>query len=130
MPHRYIASGPGLREALSPISQAVVARDHCYVSGQLATDETGCFQVGTVIQEAELAFHNLFKALELAGFNKDDVVFVDIALLDLAALPEINGVWASLFSEERRPARTVYQVSALPHGGKVKVQAVAIRETS
>jgi 2-iminobutanoate/2-iminopropanoate deaminase len=127
MPHRYITSGPDLFEAPSPISQAVVANDHCYVSGQLATDATGCFQTGSVVEEAGLAFRNLFKALELAGFTRDDVVFVDVALLDLADLPQVNDVWAGLFAAERRPARTVYQVAALPYGGKIKVQAIAVR---
>jgi enamine deaminase RidA (YjgF/YER057c/UK114 family) len=40
----------------------------------------------------------------------------------------VNAVYASLFPEGRRPARTVYQVAALPFGGKVKVTGVAIRD--
>lgn len=130
MPHRYIKSGPELCEAPSPISQAVVAGDHCYVSGQLATDAAGCFHGGTVIRESELAFQNLFAALGLAGFTREDIVFVDVALLDIADLAALNAVWADLFAESTRPARTVYQVAALPYGGKVKVQGVAIRNQS
>lgn len=54
-------------------------------------------------------------------------MFVDVAFLDLADLPEVNALYAELFPEGRRPARTVYQAAALPYGGKVKVQGVAVR---
>ena len=130
MSHRYVTSCPDLPEAPSPISQAVVAGDHCYVSGQLATDGSGAFRAGPVRSEAELAFRNLFAALEGAGFTREDLVFVDLAFLDLADLPEVNALYAELFPEGRRPARTVYQAAALPYGGKVKVQGVAIRQRS
>ena len=129
MPHRYVVSGPDLPPAPSPISQAVVAGDHCYLSGQLATDRNGTFKSDTVVNEAALAFENLFKALEAAGFVKEDLVFIDIAFADLADISQINALWAKLFPEGRRPARTVYQAAALPYGGKIKVQGVAIRQT-
>jgi 2-iminobutanoate/2-iminopropanoate deaminase len=125
--HRYVVSAPDLPHAPSPISQAVVAGSHCYVSGQLATDADGTFQSGTAREETVLAFRNVFAALAAAGFEPADIVFVDLALTDLADLPEINAVFAELFPEGRRPARTVAQVVALPYGGKIKAQCVAVR---
>lgn len=130
MDHRYIRSGPGLPPAPSPISQAVVAGDHCYVSGQLATDETGTFRPGPAREEAERALRNFFAALSAAGFAREDVVYLDVAFLDLADLAAVNGLFAEHFPEERRPARTVYQAAALPYGGKVKVQGVAVRRSA
>ena len=130
MPHRYVVAGPDLPASPSPISQAVVAGNHCYVSGQLAVDKSGSFRAGTVREEAELAFENVFAALRAAGFSKDDIVYVDVAFIDLADLPQVNGLFADLFPEGRRPARTVYQAAALPYSGKVKVQAVAVRQSS
>jgi len=129
MPHRFLAGGPGLPEAPSPISQAVVAGTHCYVSGQLAVDETGTFRPGSAREEAALAFENVFAALAAAGFGRHEIVFLDVAFIDLADVPAVNTLWAELFPEGRRPARTIYQAAALPYGGRVKVQAVAIRET-
>jgi 2-iminobutanoate/2-iminopropanoate deaminase len=55
-------------------------------------------------------------------------VYVDIAFVDLADVPAVNAVYAALFPEARRPARTIYQAAALPYGGRVKVQAVAVRD--
>ena len=129
MPHRFIKSGPGLPPAPSPISQAVVAGNHCYVSGQLAVDENGVFHGGSARDEAVLAFENIMKALSAAGFSRHEIVYVDIAFTDLADVPSVNELFAELFPEPRRPARTVYQAAALPYGGRVKVQAVAVRES-
>lgn len=128
MPHRYITNAPGLPAAPSPISQAVVAGNHCYVSGQLAVDSLGAFRAGTTLEEATLSFQNVFAALDAAGFGRHELVYVDIAFIDLADAAEVNRLYAELFPEGRRPARTIYQVAALPYGGRVKVQAVAVRE--
>lgn len=129
MPHRYIRSGPALPAAPSPISQVVVAGNHCYVSGQLAVDADGVFQRGTTRDEAALAFRNVFHAVEAAGFSRDEIVYVDIAFIDLADVPPVNELYAELFPENRRPARTIYQAAALPYGGRVKVQAIAVRDS-
>lgn len=128
MPHRFIKSGPGLPPAPSPISQAVVAGTHCYVSGQLAVDSTGVFRPGNAREEAELAFRNVFAALGAAGFSRDELVYIDLAFVDLADVPVVNELFAELFPEDKRPARTIYQAAGLPYGGRVKVQAVAVRE--
>ncbi|GLC24677.1 RidA family protein [Roseisolibacter agri] len=128
MPHRYVASGPTLPAAPSPISQAVVAGTHCYVSGQLAVDADGVFRPGTAREEAERAFCNVFAAVEAAGFGRHEIVYVDVAFVDLGDVPAVNALWAELFAEDRRPARTIYQAAALPYGGRVKVQAIAVRE--
>jgi 2-iminobutanoate/2-iminopropanoate deaminase len=128
MPHRFIVSGPALPAAPSPISQAVVAGGHCYISGQLAVDEHGVFQAGATHEEAALAFRNVFAAVEAAGFARHEIVYVDIAFIDLADVAQVNALYAELFPEGRRPARTIYQAAALPYGARVKVQAVAVRE--
>jgi 2-iminobutanoate/2-iminopropanoate deaminase len=128
MPHRFIVSAPALPPSPAPISQAVVAGSHCYVSGQLAMDAGGVFCPGSAHDEAVLAFRNVFAALRGAGFEPHEIVYVDIAFLDLADVAQVNDLYAELFPEGRRPARTIYQAAALPYGGRVKVQAVAVRE--
>jgi 2-iminobutanoate/2-iminopropanoate deaminase len=128
MPHRYIVSGKDLPPAPSPISQAVIAGNHCYVSGQLSVDMSGKFRPGTAREEAEQAFRNVFAALAAAGFSRDELVYVDLAFIDLKDIGEVNSLFGELFPEGKRPARTVYQAAALPYGGKIKVQGVAVRQ--
>ena len=127
MPHIYVRNGVNLATPPSPISQAVVAGSHCYVSGQLAVNAAGSFQPGSTREEASLAFQNAFAAVQAAGFAIHDIVYVDLAFIDLADLPEVNALFAELFAEDRLPARTVYQAAALPYGGRIKVQLIAVR---
>lgn len=124
---KYIVTGEGLPQWSNPISHAVVANNMCFVSGQLAVNTEGNYVPGTALAEAELAFSNFFAVLKSAGFEKSDVVFVDIAFDDLADLPEINSLFTVLFPESKRPARTIYQVQALPFGAKIKVTGTAVK---
>ncbi|MEO8525167.1 MAG: RidA family protein [Caldimonas sp.] len=125
---RFITEGAGLPRWSVPISHAVVVDDICYLSGQLSVKESGEFVAGTALQEARRAFANLFSVIRAAEFAIGDLVFVDIAFIDLADVAEVNGLYAELFPETRRPARTIYQAAALPFCGRVKVMGVAIRE--
>ena len=112
----------------NPISHAVVANNMCFVSGQLSVSLSGEYVPGPVGDEAVLSFTNFFAALEASGFSRDEVVFVDIALIDLASTDDINKLFVELFPEGKRPARTIYQVAALPLGGKVKVMGTAVKK--
>jgi 2-iminobutanoate/2-iminopropanoate deaminase len=125
---RFVESGEGLPAWSSPISHAVVVDNLCYLSGQLSLDAAGAYVPGSAAEEARRAFANLFAALAAAGFSAGELVFVDIAFVDLAEAPEVNALFAELFAAGRRPARTMYQVAALPFGGRVKVMGVAVKE--
>ena len=125
---KHIVTGEGLPKWTAPISHAVVVDNICYISGQLSFDAKGKFVSGTVREEAERAFKNLFAAVKAADFAVSDLAFIDIAFADLRDLNEVNRLFAELFAEGKRPARTIYQVAALPFGGKVKVMGVAIKE--
>ncbi len=124
---RFITNADPIPPVRSPISQAVVVGNHCYLSGQLSTDSEGNYVAGTVLEEARRAFENLFLIAEAAGFSPADLVFVDIAFLDLADVGIVNELFAELFETGKRPARTIYQAAALPYGGKIKVTAVGVK---
>ena len=125
---KYVTEGEGLPTSASPISHAVVVDNVCYLSGQLSVSAAGEYMPGTALEEAQRAFDILFCAMRAAGFAIEDVTFIDIAFADLEDLPKVNQLFAKLFPEGRRPARTIYQAAALPYGGRVKVMGVAIRE--
>lgn len=82
---------------------------------------------GTKPHVAERAFGHVFRIAEAAGFARSDIVYVDLAFIDIDDIGEVNTLFASLFPEGARPARTIYQAARLPFGGKIKVQAVAAR---
>ncbi len=105
---QYITEGEGLLKWSNPISHAVVANNMCFVSGQLSVNRSGAYVPGTALQEGKIAFSNFFSALIAAGFEREDIVFIDIAFDDLQNLPEINELYMELFPEGKRPARTIY----------------------
>jgi len=125
---RFITQGEGLPQWSMPISHAVVVGNTCYVSGQVSVDVSGQYVSASAREEAERAFANFFAAIKAAGFSKDDVVFVDIAFVDLADLDEVNALFVELFPENRRPARTIYQAAALPFNSKIKVMGTAVKD--
>jgi 2-iminobutanoate/2-iminopropanoate deaminase len=124
----FVTEGEGLPKWSAPISHAVVVNNICYTSGQLSIDGDGNYVPGTARDEAVRAFNNFFAVVRAAGFSVGDVVFVDLAFIDLADVAPVNSLFAELFPVSKRPARTIYQASALPFGGKVKVMGVAIRD--
>jgi len=126
----FVVDGDRLPRLTSPISHAVAVGNVCYLSGQLSVDAGGTYVEDSPREEAARAFRNLFSAVRAAGFSEDDIVFIDIAFADLADLGEVNALYAELFQEGKRPARTISQVAFLPFGGKVKVMGVAIRGES
>ena len=121
---RFIVEVPGVPLSPSPISNAVVVGDTCYISGQLAVYDDG-YRPGSAREEAERAFELVFAIAREAGFDRSDIVYVDLAFQNLDDLAEVNVLYGELF--ENRPARTVYEAARLPFGAKVKVQAVAMK---
>lgn len=122
MTHQYIASGDGSL----PFSAAVVAGDHCYISGQVAIDpDTGQLRSGSTVEEFQLAMSNVLAVARTAGFNPDEIVFVTVLLADIADYAAVNAVYRDVFPPEKLPARMMFQVAALPLGARIEIQAVA-----
>ena len=124
---KFITIGKNIPKTTAPISQAVVVGNYCHISGQLAIDANGKFVDGTIEVQTKMAFDNLFAVLTEAGFAHDEIVFIDIAFLDLKDLEFVNPYFDSLFEAYRKPARTIYQVAALPMNARIKVMAIAIK---
>lgn len=124
---KFINSGIYIPKSTAPISQAVVAGNYCHVSGQLAFDEDGQFVNGSIEVQTKITFDNLFSVLREAGFTIDEIVFIDIAFIDLKDLEYVNPYFDTLFHKDKKPARTIYQAAALPMNAKIKVLAIAIK---
>jgi len=129
MSHRkFITDGEGLPQWDNPISHAVVVNNMCYISGQLSVNVEGEYVAGTTAEEAKRAFNNVFSVAKAAGFDKSEIVYIDIAFSDLSQVNEVNKIYMKLFPEGKRPARTIAEASALPFGGKIKIVATAVKD--
>jgi len=109
---------------IGPYSQAVLAGDTLYASGQLGLDPATMKLKGeTVEEQAAQAFRNVTAILEAAGFRLEDVVKVTVLLADMHDFPALNKVYAGYF-KENYPARVTF-AAALPMNARVEIEVVA-----
>ena len=110
--------------AIGPYSQAVRAGGSVYLSGQIPLDPaTGELVGGDIADQARRVFDNLRAVCEAAGASLDDVVRVGIYLMDLGDFAAVNAVMAEYF-QAPYPARSTIQVSGLPRGARIEVDAI------
>lgn len=124
--NKVIAS-PNAPKAVGPYSQAIMADNTLYVSGQLPVNpETGSVPE-TIEEQTRQSLANLGAILQEAGLSFDDVVKTTVLLDDIKNFAAMNAVYAEHFSGAF-PARVCYQVAALPLGVKVEIDAVAVKQ--
>lgn len=120
-------STTGAPAAIGPYSQAILAGNTLYVSGQLPIDPaTGAFAGEDIKAQTRQSLTNLRAILEQAGFSTQDVVKTTVYLADIAEFGAMNEVYAEFFSEPF-PARAAFQVAALPKAAKVEIECVAVK---
>ncbi|GMB80121.1 RidA family protein [Shinella zoogloeoides] len=117
----HTTDAPG---AVGPFSQAIKVGDLLFVSGQLPIDPaTGEFNSDDAVAQAEQCLKNLAAIAAAAGTSLANTVKTTVLLTDLGKFADINAVYAGFFSKPY-PARACYEVSALPKGAKVEIEAV------
>ena len=125
MPRQIIATEQA-PAAIGPYSQAVRAGDTVYFSGQIPLDPaSGALVDGDIAAQARRVFDNLAAVAAAAGGSLDQVVRVGIYVTDLAHFAQVNAVMADYF-QAPYPARSTIEVSALPKGAQVEVDAVMV----
>ena len=111
--------------AIGPYSQAIVANGFLFTAGQIALDpSSGQIVGGDVVAQAERVLSNLKAILDAAGASWNDVVKTTVFLHDMNDFPRVNEAYARALGSAR-PARSTVQVSALPRGVLVEIDAVA-----
>ena len=110
--------------AIGPYSQAIVSGGFVYTSGQIPIDPaTGSIDAACIEVQADQAIRNLAAVLEAAGSGLDRVVKTTCFIKDMGAFAAFNEVYAKYFTE--KPARSCVEVSALPKGALVEIEAIA-----
>lgn len=112
--------------AIGPYSQAIEANGTVYVSGQLGIDpSTGSFAEGGAVAQARQSLTNISNILKEAGLSMKNVVKVTVLLADINDFAAVNEVYKDFF-EAPFPARSAFAVAALPKGGKIEIEAIAV----
>ncbi|WP_205703174.1 MULTISPECIES: RidA family protein [Acutalibacteraceae] len=111
-------------EAVGPYSQAIVAGNLVFSSGQIPIDPaTGAVVEGGISVQAEQSCKNVGEVLKAAGADFEDVVKTTCFLKDMNDFAAFNAVYAKYFTG--KPARSCVAVRELPKGALVEVEAIA-----
>lgn len=110
--------------AIGPYSQAVVTGNFVFTSGQIPLSPTTGELIGsTVAEQTEAAITNLKEILTAAGCSLENVVKTTCFLTDMGNFQVFNAVYEKYFIS--LPARSCVEVSKLPKGALVEIEAVA-----
>ncbi|SRR6056297_1591576 len=110
--------------AIGSYSQAVKAGSTLYISGQISLNVEGELIMSSIEDQTEQVLKNLEAILKEVGGNFNNVVKATIYTDDIAYFNEINEVYGRYFKKEP-PARAFVEVSALPKGVNVEIEAIA-----
>jgi len=114
-------------KAIGPYSQAVIAGDQVFCSGQIPLDPaSGQLVAGDIRAQTERVLANLAAVLEAAGSDLAHVVKTTVFLADMADFSVMNEVYTASFGEAR-PARSTVQAARLPRDARIEIDCIAIR---
>jgi 2-iminobutanoate/2-iminopropanoate deaminase len=113
--------------AIGPYSQAVVAGNMIYLSGQIGLEpKSGKLADGGIAGETKQALENIKAVLLAAGSDIASVVSVTVYLADMNEFAAMNEVYAAYFKEPY-PARATVAVKNLPKNARVEISAIAVK---
>jgi len=113
-------------KAIGPYSQAVSVGGFTFVSGQIAINpETGDLMNASIKDQAEQVLKNLIAICEEAKGSLADIVKLTIYITNMNDFAVVNETMQKYFSEPY-PARATVEVSALPLGVNVEMDAVLV----
>lgn len=112
-------------QAVGPYSQAIVAGNLVFASGQLPIDPaTGQFAEGGIAEQTRQSLTNVSPVLAAAGTDLAHVVKTTVFLSDMANFGAMNEVYATFFNQPY-PARSAVAVKTLPKDAMVEIEVVA-----
>jgi 2-iminobutanoate/2-iminopropanoate deaminase len=123
--HRQAINAETAPAPVGPYSHAVLSDGLLFCSGQVALDPaTGELVGDTPAAQAQQCLVNLQAVCQAAGAWLHDAVRVTVWLTDMQAFAEVNEAYGAFFEAADPPARVAIEVSALPKGAAVEIDAI------
>ncbi|MHA7129497.1 RidA family protein [Algoriphagus namhaensis] len=124
---KQIIYSPEAPKPIGPYSQAVLAGDTLYVSGNIALDpESGELINENITEETHAVMKNMEAVLRTAGFTFKDVVKCTIFIKDMGEFATVNEAYGQYF-KSNPPARETVEVSRLPKDVSVEISCIAVK---
>ncbi len=112
-------------KAIGPYSQAIKYESFLFISGQIAIDpETQEVVSGGIEEQTIRVLKNIKAILEEANMSMDNVIKTTIFLKNLSDFEIVNQIYAQFF-KNHKPARSTVEVSNLPKGALIEIEAIA-----
>ena len=125
---KEVISTKGAPEAIGTYSQGIQAGKFIYTSGQIPLDpQTGNLLSGDIKAEIRQVLNNLDAVLKGGGSSLQSTVKLMVFLTDLSYFSDLNEVFKEYFIGDP-PARSAVQVSALPMGVRIEIEAIGVME--
>ncbi|VVB59787.1 RutC family protein [uncultured archaeon] len=113
-------------KAIGPYSQAIVAGNYLFASGQIAINPaTEKLVEGGIKEQTTRVLDNLKAVLAAHNIDFSRVVKTTVYLKDMRDFAEMNVIYAARFSSDPKPARETVQVAGLPMGALVEISCIA-----
>ena len=126
MQKKEVISSPNAPKAVGPYSAAIKTGSFVFMSGQLGLDpQKGTLVEGGVEPQTKQALTNLQSILQSNGLGMEAIVKTTVFLKDMGDFAKMNAVYAEFFKNDP-PARSTIEVAALPKGGLVEIEAIAL----
>ena len=123
---RKVVVAEGAPKAIGPYSVAIRTENLVFLSGTLGVDpSTGEFVPGGIEAQTRQTLNNLSEVLKAGGSSLGQVVKTTVFLQDMSEFTLMNAIYAEFFPHES-PARSTVEVSALPKGAIVEIEAIAL----
>ena len=114
-------------KAIGTYSQAVKVNGFLFISGQIPLDPSTMELVEGIENQINQVFENINQILKADRMDFSNVVKLSVLLEDLSNFEKVNEIMANIFSKPY-PARAAYEVSKLPKGSSVEIEAIAFKE--
>jgi 2-iminobutanoate/2-iminopropanoate deaminase len=108
-----------------PYSQAIRSGDFLFLSGQIGLDPAGGEISGDIKTQTDRVLKNMSAILASGGASLEDVVKTTVYLRDLNDFAAMNEVYQQYFNQDP-PARSCVQVTAIPKGGLIEIESIAV----
>ena len=113
-------------EPIGPYSQAILAGNTLYCSGQIAIDpSTGELVKGNVKEQTQKCIENIQNVLKKSGLGIKNVVKTSCFLKEMSDFAEFNEIYAKYFTN--KPARSCVAVKELPKGALIEIEVIAVK---
>ncbi|MGI8893276.1 MAG: RidA family protein [Bacteroidia bacterium] len=113
---------------IGPYSQAVMAANTLYISGQIAIEpQSGDIILEDIKKETMQVMENIKAILSAAGLGFENVVKCSIFLSDMNNFQQVNEIYGKYF-EKHHPARETIAVAGLPKDVNVEISVIAVKD--